>query len=57
MKGLKKAVFTVIATDEYGLSAEIPVTLTGKNMTMLYSLLALIPVSIPAAVVGYRRRH
>ena len=57
MKGLKKAVFTVIATDEYGLSAEIPVTLTGKNMTILYSLLALIPVSIPAAVVGYRRRH
>lgn len=57
MKGLKKAVFTVIATDEYGLSAEIPVTLTGKNMTPLYSLLALCPVLIPAAVVGYRRRH
>ena len=41
MKGLKKAEFQVIATDEYGIRAELPVTLTEKNMTPLYLLIAL----------------
>ena len=50
-KGLKKAVFTVTATDEYGLSAEIPVTLTERNMTLVYALYALAPaLGIPTAI-------
>lgn len=50
-KGLKKAAFTVTATDEYGLSAEIPVTLTERNMTLVYALYALAPaLGIPTAI-------
>ena len=41
MKGLRKADFSIVATDEYGLSAELPVSLTGKNMTPIYVLIAL----------------
>lgn len=40
-KGVKKADFTVTATDEYGISTELPVTITEKNMTPLYILIAL----------------
>jgi len=43
-KGLKKAEFTVKATDEYDLSAELPLVLTEKNMTGVYALYALAPV-------------
>ena len=41
VKGLKKADFTVSATDEYGLKAELPVTIAEKNMTPIYLLIAL----------------
>ena len=40
MKGLKEAAFTVSATDEYGMTAELPVTITEKNMTLRYALYA-----------------
>lgn len=61
MKGLKKADFTVTATDEYGMSAELPVTLTGKNMTLLYALLALGGLAgaagIPAGIVYWLKNR
>ena len=60
MKGLRKAVFSVRATDEYGLNSEIPVTLKGKNMTavyLLWALLALLAICVPTGIILYRRRH
>ena len=41
VKGLKKAAFTITATDEYGISTELPITITEKNMTPIYILIAL----------------
>jgi len=41
VKGLKKAAFNIIATDEYDISTELPVTITEKNMTPIYILIAL----------------
>ena len=58
-RGLKTASFTVTATDEYGLSAEIPVTLTEKNMTAryaLYGLGGLIPIASLIGLAVYLRR-
>ena len=43
-KGLKKAEFTVKATDEYDLSTELPLVLTEKNMLGVYALYALAPI-------------
>ena len=60
MKGQKKAAFTVTATDEYGLSADVSVTLTEKNMTIryaLWALLALVGVSVPIGVILWLRRR
>ncbi len=60
MKGLRKAAFSIRATDEYGLSSEIPVTLNGKNMTtvyLLWALAALLVVCVPTGIILYRRRH
>lgn len=61
MKGLKKASFTIKATDEYNLSSEIPITLTEKNMTLVYLLWALLILlgvgGIAAGVVFYLRRR
>ena len=59
-KGLKTASFTVKATDEYGLSAEIPVTLTEKDMTAryaLYGLGGLIPIASLIGLAVYLRRR
>lgn len=60
-KGLGTASFNVKATDEYEMSAELPVTLTERNMTwtyLLYALLALLAILIPAVLLVYifRRR-
>ena len=60
MTGQKKAAFTVTATDEYGLSADVPVTLTEKNMTIryaLWALLALAGIGIPIGVILWLRRR
>ena len=60
MKGLKKAEFSIQATDEYRLSSRIPVTLNEKNMTTVYflwALLALLIICVPTGIVLYRRRH
>ena len=61
MKGLKKAAFAVKATDEYGLSAEVPITLTEKNMTPLYLLSALGGAAAVGGAIGgtifFRRRR
>ena len=61
-KGLGTASFRVKATDEYDMSAELPVTLTEKNMTwtyLLYALLAVLAILIPALLLTYifRRRR
>ena len=45
-KGLKKADFTVKATDEYGISAEMPITLTERNMTLVYGLWTLAALAL-----------
>lgn len=61
MKGLKKATFTIKATDEYNLSSEIPITLTEKNMTLIYLLWALLILlgigGITAGVIYYLHRR
>ena len=61
MKGLKKVDFTVTATDEYGMSAELPVTLTEKNVTPLYILIGLGGVAgaggIPAGVAYWLKKR
>ncbi len=61
MTGQKKAAFTVTATDEYGLSADVPVTLTEKNMTIRYALWALAALtgigSTGALLLWLRRRN
>lgn len=60
MKGLKKAEFSIQATDEYRLSSRIPVTLNEKNMTTVYflwALLALLIICVPTGIILYRRRH
>ncbi len=61
-KGLGSASFSVTATDGYGLSASLPVTLTEKNMTptyLLYGLLGLVALAIPTWLIIYifRRRY
>lgn len=60
MKGLKKADFTLRATDEYGLSAEIPVALRERNMTVVYllcALAALMVIGVPTGIFLRRRRR
>ena len=61
MTGQKKAAFTVTATDEYGLSADVPVTLTEKNMTIRYALWALAALTgigaTGALLLWLRRRN
>ncbi len=58
-RGVKTASFTVKATDGYGLSAEIPVTLTEKNMNVrygLYGLGGLIPIGSLIGLIAYLRK-
>ena len=61
VKGLKKADFTVTATDEYGISTELPVTITEKNMTPIYILIALGALlglgGIVFGIVYWRRNY
>ena len=60
MTGQKKAAFSVTATDEYGLSADVPVTLTEMNMTIRYAmwaLLGLAGIAIPIGVILWLRRR
>ena len=45
-KGLKKAAFNVKATDQYGVSAEFPITLTERNMTLVYALWTLAGLAL-----------
>ena len=49
-RGLGEAAFTVTATDALGLSAEIPVTLTEKNMTWLILGIGLAVVAPASAI-------
>lgn len=61
MKGLKKASFSVKATDEYNLTSEVPINLTEKNMTLIYLLWALLILlgigAVAAGVVFFLRRR
>ena len=61
MKGLKNASFTVTATDEYGMQAELPVVLAEKNMTLIYILIALAVLlgvgSIIAVIIYWWRNY
>lgn len=60
MKGQKNAAFSIRATDEYGLSAEVPVTLAERNMTIFYVLIALavlLIICIPIVIAIVRRRQ
>ena len=60
-KGIgKNAAFNVTATDAYGLSASIPVTLTEKNMTRVYAtygLLGLLAIGAPLGTIFWLRRR
>lgn len=49
-RGLGEAAFTVTATDALGLSAEIPVTLTERNMTWLILGIGLAVVAPASAI-------
>ncbi len=51
-QGQKKMAFTVKATDDYDISAEIPVTLTEKNMTLVYALWVLLALAVIGLIVG-----
>ena len=54
-RGLGEAKFTVTATDELGLSAEVPVTLTEKDITWLILGIGLAVAAPSAAAVLFGR--
>ncbi len=59
-KSLGKLSFSVQAQDEYGLTAELPVSLAGRNMTLVYllwTLLALLLIGAAAGGIIYLRRR
>ena len=55
-RGLGEAAFTVTATDALGLSAEVPVTLTEKNMTWLILGIGLAVVAPASAITLLNKR-
>jgi hypothetical protein len=60
-KGLGTASFTLKATDEYGESAELPITVKEKNMTVIYALWGLGIMGGSSLAAGalhyYRKRY